>query len=58
MMKSRLFMITLALFFIMSCKKNSTSSTPPVVNLPPGINDFNPKTGATGTIVKFSGAEF
>ncbi len=57
-MKSRLFTITVALCLILSCKKNSPSSTPPVINPPPEINDFNPKTGAPGTIVQISGQHF
>jgi N-acetylneuraminic acid mutarotase len=58
-MKSRLFHIALALSIILSCKKNSPSSTPPLnTNQTPVISDFNPKTGAPGIPVQILGQHF
>ncbi len=58
-MRSRLFSVTLALCFVLSCKKNSPSSSPPVNNnQTPVITDFEPKTGAPGIPVQIWGQNF
>jgi N-acetylneuraminic acid mutarotase len=58
-MKSRLFITALAISLILSCKKNSPSSNPPViVNQTPEITDFEPKTGAPGIPVHIWGQYF
>jgi IPT/TIG domain len=58
-MKSRLFNVALALCLILSCRKNSSSSNPPVnINQTPEIDGFQPETGAPGIPVQIWGQHF